>query len=300
MAKLFLTNATGYIGSAIARVAKEAGHEVVALARSDESAARLQEHGVRPHRGDLRQPESYRNVIRDFDVVIHTAADYEGDFPGTERKTVETIVEALKGTNKQFIYTSGIWVLGNTGPTPATEQSPTAPFAGLEWRPEVERQVIEANKQGIKTVVVRPGLVYGRGGGYFGSLFQQAKRNGELQYIGEGKNRFALVHIDDVARLYVAAAEKAVTGEILHATSGKSIPQREVIELVAKVAGIPGKVKSLPLVEARKKVGFYADGLTLDQDIQSPNAKRVLGWEPKGPELAQELQQNAKQPAVTR
>jgi nucleoside-diphosphate-sugar epimerase len=298
MAKIFLTNATGYIGSAIAKLAREKGYEVTAQARSDESEARLQEHKVKAHRGDLRQPETFTNVLKEYDVVIHTGADYTGDFAGTDQKATRAILDTLKGTNKQFIYTSGVWVLGNTGDQPATEETPTAPFAGLEWRAELERQVLEANKNGVKAVVVRPGLVYGRGGGLIAGQFQQAKKHGEVKIVGEGKNRFSLVHIDDTATLYVAAVEKKAENVVLHGTSGKTATQREVAELVAKVAGVPGKVRALPIADALKEIGFFAAGLQLDQNIQSPNAKKVVGWEPKGPELAQEIEQFAKQPAT--
>lgn len=299
MAKIFLTNATGYIGSAVAQLAREQGHEVTALARSQESAARLQEHGIKPHAGDLKQPDTFVNVVNQYDVVIHTAADYTGDFPGTDRKTTEAILGALKGTNKQFIYTSGIWLLGNTGDKPATEESPTAPFPGLEWRVEVEKHVLEANKNGVKAVVVRPAIVYGRGGGLFGSLYQQAKRDGEVKTVGEGNNRFSVVHIDDVARLYVAIVEKAPANVILHATSAKPIRQREVAELIAKQAGVPGKVRALPVNDARGEIGIFADGLQLDQHIESPKSKQVLGWEPKAAEPAQELAHAPKQPAAS-
>lgn len=297
MAKLFLTNATGYIGAAIARLAREKGHEVTALARSDESAARLQEQGVKPHRGDIRQPDTFRGVLPQFDVVIHTAADYTGDFAGTDRKVTEAIVDTLKGTNKQFVYTSGIWLLGNTGNTPATEESPTAPFAGLEWRADVERVVLESNKNGIKAVVVRPGLVYGRNGGYFNTLYQQAKRDGEVKIVGDGNNQFSVIHVDDVARLYLAVIEKSAANVLVNGTNGKPIKQREVAELIAKAAGVPGKVRSLPLQEARQIIGFLADGIHLDQNVQSPNARKVLNWEPAGAEPAQEIALQAKQPA---
>lgn len=298
MAKLFLTNATGYIGSAVAALARENGHEVTALARSEESAARLQEHGIKPHRGDLRKPETYRDIVNQYDVVIHTAADYQNDFATTDRNATQAILDALKGTNKQFVYTSGIWLLGNTGDKPATEDSPTAPFAGLEWRAAVEQQVLEANKTGVRAVVLRPALVYGRGGGWFGALYQQAKRDGEVKVIGEGNNRFSVVHIDDVARFYLAVVEKAPANVILHATNPKPIRQREVAELVAKQAGLPvSKVRTQPLQEARKELSIFADGLHLDQQIESPKAKAILGWEPKAPEPAQELANAPKQPA---
>ena len=298
--KIFLTSGTGYIGLAVAKAAKQSGHEVTALARSDESASKLEKHGIKPLRGDLRKPETYRDQLRQFDVVIHTAATNDRDFRPVDEQTVNTIIEALKGTDKGFVYTSGVWVLGNTGDKPVTEESPAKPANLVAWRPPVEQTVLDAAKHGVRSVVIRPGVVYGNGGGIVGQYFNHAKQHGEVVYVGNGENRWALVHVDDLGRLYVLAAEKAPAGTLLHGTVDKPAKQREIAEWVAQAAGVPGKVKSVSPEQATQTWGPYVEGLTLDQHIQSPNSKRVVGWEPKAPSLAEDLKQNSKEFATPR
>jgi nucleoside-diphosphate-sugar epimerase len=295
MAKYFLTSGTGYLGAAVARAAQQAGHEVTALARSEKSAARLQEQGVTPHRGDLKQPETYRDVLKQYDVVVHLAASDGPDYRELDERTVDTIAEALRGTDKGFVYTSGVWVLGNTGSKPATEETPTNPVPLVAWRPAVEQRVLDAAKNGVRSVVVRPGLVYGRGAGILGTLVANAKKNGYASYVGDGENRWPLVHVDDAGELYVLAAEKAPAGSLFHATYDDAPKQREVAELAAKAAGVAGKTKSESVTEAKQTWGPYAEPLTTDQQVHSPASKRVLGWQPKQPKLADDLAQNARE-----
>lgn len=301
MAKYFLTSGTGYIGFAAAKAAKEAGHDVTALARSDESAARLEEFGIKVQRGDIKRPETYKDILKQFDVVIHTAAAYGPDFAQVEEQTVKAVVEALKGTNKTFIYTSGVWVLGNTGDKPATEESQTNNALPLvAWRPQVEQHVVAAAKEGVKTIVLRPGIVYGNGGGIVAQVYEIAKATGNAPVIGNGDNRWSLVHVDDLAQLYVLAAEKAPAGTILHGSDEAPLKQREIAELVAKAAGVPGKVQVQTIEEARKNFGAFADGLALDQHVNAPKTRSLLNWQPKAAKLAQELTQNVKQLATPR
>jgi nucleoside-diphosphate-sugar epimerase len=298
--KIFLTSGTGYIGLHVAKAAKAAGHDVTALARSDAAAARLQEFGVKPHRGDLKKPETWRDVLKQFDVVIHTAATNDQDFRSADEQAVNTIIEALKGTDKAFVYTSGVWVLGNTGDKPATADTPPNPAKLVAWRPPVEQKVRDAAKQGVRSSVIRPGVVYGHGGGIVGQYFAHAKQNGEAIHIGNGENRWSVVHVDDLARLYLLAAEKAPAGTLVHGTNDQPVKQREVAEWVAQAAGVPGKVKSITPEQATQSWGPYVEGLLLDQYIQSPQAKRILGWEPKAPSLAEDLKQNVKEFATPR
>lgn len=300
MAKIFFTSGTGYIGSAAARAAREAGHEVTALARSENSIAQLQEHGIKAHRGDIKQPQTYRDVLKNYDVVIHTAAVEGRDFPQVEEQVVNTVIEALRGTQKAFIYTSGVWVLGNTGEKPATEETPTNPLPLVAWRPQIEQLVVAASKDGIRTVVVRPALVYGNAGGILNQLYINAKKNGQATYIGNGENRWSLVHVEDLARLYVLAAEKAPTGSILHGSDNKPATQKQVAELIAEAAGVPGKVQGQTIEDARNTFGVFADGLVLDQHIDAPNTRQVLNWEPTSRQIVDELKKPVKQLATPR
>nr|MBA3767894.1 NAD(P)H-binding protein [Acidobacteriota bacterium] len=139
--RVFLTGATGYIGRGVAHALRAAGHEVVGLARSDDAVSKLQARGVVARRGDLKEPESVSQAAREADAVIHTASTNDSAAPQADRTTVEAIAQALKGTNKPFIYTSGIWVYGDTGERVADEQSPLNPTPLVAWRPANEQLV---------------------------------------------------------------------------------------------------------------------------------------------------------------
>jgi nucleoside-diphosphate-sugar epimerase len=136
--------------------------------------------------------------------------------------------------------------------------------------------------------------VYGHGGGLIGGFLATAKTDGYARYVGNGENRISTVHIDDLAKLYFLAAEKAQPGSILHASNDKPIKLREVAELVADAVGVPGKVQSWPVEEARKVVGAVIDGFVLDQQVVSYNTKKNLGWEAKAPYVTEEIGQYQK------
>lgn len=287
MAKVFLTNASGYIGKAVAKAALQKGHTVTALARSPEATQKLEKIGVQPVHGDLKAPEKYLDAVRQADVVIHTAATNDEDFGKYDTLTVDSIIDALKGSNKKFIYTSGTWVLGNTGDIIADEQTPYEPLPFVAWRAENEQKVVAAAQQGVASVVLRPVIVYGGAEGIIENLIQQAQKTARVNYIDGGQNYWSLVHIDDLAELYVLAIEKAQPGALYNAST-EFLPAKEIAELVAKVAGA-AQAKSLPLEEARKTLSIFADAFALDQKIGAVKAKQELGWQTKAPKFADEL-----------
>ncbi|HEY9731850.1 MAG TPA: NAD-dependent epimerase/dehydratase family protein [Drouetiella sp.] len=287
MAKVFLTNATGYIGKAVAKAALQKGHTVSALARSPESTQKLEKIGVKPINGDLKAPEKYLDEVRQADVVIHTAATNDEDFGKYDTLTVNSVIDALKGSNKTFIYTSGTWVLGNTGDVIADEQTPYEPLPFVAWRAENEQKVVKAAQQGVKSIVLRPVIVYGGAEGIIENLIQQAQKTARVDYIENGQNYWSLVHVDDLADLYVLAIEKAQAGSLYNAST-EFLPAKEIAELVAKAAG-GAQAKSLPLEEARKTLSIFADAFALDQKIGADKAKQELGWQTKAPKLKDEL-----------
>jgi nucleoside-diphosphate-sugar epimerase len=185
--RVFLTGATGYIGSAIADALQAAGHQVTGLVRSDEGAGRLQKRGIMPVPGDIQTPESFLHVVRSSDGVIHAANTNDANASLVDRGVVEAIVSALEGSDKPFVYTSGVWVLGNTGSTPADETAPLNPIPPVEWRPAVEDFVLDSASRRVRAIVIRPAMVYGRGGGAV-AMMNGSANTGVVQYIGEGKN----------------------------------------------------------------------------------------------------------------
>src|SRR5258706_621281 len=192
--RIFLTGATGYIGGAVLEALVRAGHDVTALVRDNEKAARVAARGARPVIGNLGEPDSYRAVADAQDGYIHTAFDgSSGRGPAIDRIALETIVAAAKrprtagSTAPQtrfIIYTSGVWVLGRT-PEPAAENAPGNPIPLVSWRPEHEDYILKSRTDGLRTIVVRPGVVYGRSEGLVGDLFKAAP-NGLVRVVADG------------------------------------------------------------------------------------------------------------------
>ncbi|WP_019500981.1 SDR family oxidoreductase [Pseudanabaena sp. PCC 6802] len=290
---VFLTSATGYIGGAVAEALQAAGHQVIGLARSDESQAKLEAKGMRAHRGSITDPNSFMQVASEADAIIHTASTNGPDTPQSDRMTVEAVLAAFAGTNKTFIYTSGTWIYGNTGDAIATEASPLAPTPIVAFRPAIEQHILAAAQQGIRTIILRNALVYGRGGGVVSSFVKSAKEKGGVQFIGTGENRWQMVNVNDLADLYVLALEKAPAGTVLNAASGEAVKVRDAAAAAMRGAGVAGEPQSWPLEAARQVMGPLADALVLDQQISGARAKELLGWNPQLPSVLEDLERGS-------
>src|SRR5450432_661774 len=160
---IFLTGASGYIGSAVSEKLQAFGHQVSGLARSGASARKLDRLGAHAVRGDLRNGAAIADAARQCDATIHLAMEFSAEAPWLDRNAIDAILGALSGTGKPFLYTSGIWVLGDTGGQEADENTPLHPAAIVAWRPAHEQLVLTA--EGLRGIVIRPGMVYGREGG---------------------------------------------------------------------------------------------------------------------------------------
>lgn len=159
----------------------------------------------------------------------------------------------------------------------------------IAWRVELESFVLQARDRDIRTIIIRPALVYGRGGGIVAMMVQAGHQHGVIQYIGTGENRWTLVHVDDLARCYVAALEKAEPGSLFIAADDQVMQLQEIAEWGSRAAGISGRVQSWQLEEARAAMGVLADALALDQQATGAKAKQVLHWQPQAPSLIDEL-----------
>jgi nucleoside-diphosphate-sugar epimerase len=276
--KVFLTGATGYIGSGIADALLAAGHSVVGLARSDDAVRKLSAKGITPFQGDLNSPGNLSEAAAKSDGIIHTGTTNDGRI---DQEAVNAMLGALRDSSKPFIYTSGIWVLGDTGGKIADETWPPNPAALVSWRPGVEQMVLRAARTGVRSVVFRPGVVYGRGGGILADFARSARETGAARYVGSGENHWPLVHVEDLADLYLRAFQRAASGTLFHATDGATRRVREIAEASSFDAGAEGRTESWPLEEARKTLGAFADALVLDQLVSSEKAKTTLGWQPR-------------------
>jgi nucleoside-diphosphate-sugar epimerase len=288
--RVFLTGATGYIGTAVAERLRAAGHELTGLARSDAAAARLKSAGITPVRGDFSDPKSVGSAARSADGVISLATTYN---PAIDGPAIDAILEALAGSNKPFIYTSGIWSHGDTGGKVVDETSPPKPAELVKWRQAVEDRVLGGAKRGIRTVVIRPAIVYGRGGGIPAGFVESARKEGAARFVGTGENRWPFVHVDDLAELYLLALEKALPGTLLLGVSGPSYRVREVAAAASRGAGAGGKTVAWPLKEAKGKLGAYADALVLDQQASGRRAQELLGWRPHRPDVLEDVERGS-------
>lgn len=285
--RVFLTGASGYIGTAVADRLRSAGHDLAGLARSDTAAKRLQAAGIEPVRGDFSDPSSVRAAARQADGVISMATTYD---PGVDGPAIDAVLDALEGSNKPFVYTSGIWSHGDTGGKVVDETSPPRPAALVAWRQAVEDRVREGAKRGIRTVVIRPAIVYGRGGGIPSGFIESARKEGAARYVGTGDNRWPFVHVDDLADLFLLALERAPAGSLLLGVAGPSRPVREVAAAASRGAGTGGRTVGWPLEEARQKLGPYADALVLDQQASGRRAQELLGWRPHRPDVLEDIE----------
>jgi len=286
--KVFLTGATGYIGSAVADALLAAGHEVLALARSNENVKRLAEKLIQPWRGDLYNPETVATGAGAADGAIHCAFTTDANAPLADRAAAEAILDAYAGSGRPFIYTSGVWVMGNTSKD-ADETAPLAPAPVVEWRAGVEKLVLAGAARNVRTVVIRPAVVYGRGGGLVNGFERSARENGAALIVGNGENHWTFVHVDDLAGLYLLALEKAPPGTVLIAANGDPVRVRDVAEAASRAAGAGGRIHMVLADEAFLTMGPSVEGLVLDQRISGRRAQELLGWKPRHRSVLDEL-----------
>lgn len=279
--RILLTGATGTIGSAVARVLVDAGHAVTALVRKPAQATALERAGLAVVHGDLAEPDSYRAAASENEALVHTAMDYGGDTAEADRIAVDTLLGVLgRGRARRLVYTSGCWVLGDTGGKDAAEDASTArPAELVRWRVNHERTVLEADAPGAGTVVLRPGIVYGGPGSLTSAWYRRAVSKGAAPVIGDGENHWSFVDREDLARLYLALVESAAVG-VFHGVDNHPVRAREATAAASRAAGAGGRVERLELEEARASLGLVADALVLDQRLVTRRAGEV-GWAPR-------------------
>jgi len=275
--RIFLTGGTGYVGSAVLESLVRAGHRVDALVRNAEKAASVQARGAHPVMGDLAKAQSYAQAASAADGVVHAALDYSARGPATDRVALDTFLAPAAGRQRFLIYTSGLWVLGPC-PAPADESTPVNPIEQAAWRAPHETMVLESAGDALRTAVVRPGVVYGGSRGIVGDLLRDAA-NGLVRVIGSGDNHWPLVYERDLGELYLRLATTPGASGIFHANDAGDERVNDLVAAIGEHVKTTPSVRRVPLPEARKKMGAYADALALDQIVRSPRA-RAIGWQP--------------------
>lgn len=224
--------------------------------------------------------------------MIHAAASNDAEIATLDRQAVEIFLSILEGTGKPFIYTSGTWILGNTGNTISDENSVVNPTSLISWRAEIEPLVLAAKERNIRAIVIRPALVYGHGGGLVAMLVQSGLQQGVVQFVGDGQNRWTLIHVEDLAHCYVGALDHAPSGSLFIAADERQVfPLQAIAEAASYAAGVPEQTRSWALTDAQQMMGAFADTLVLDQQVSSAKARRVLNWQPQGRSLFDEVKE---------
>ena len=292
--RVFLTGATGFIGSAIVKELINAGHQVVGFARSDAAAKSLATAGAQIHRGELEDLDSLRSGAADSDGVIHTG--FIHDFSRMQavseidRHAIEALGAALAGSDRPLIVTSGTALI--TPGRVATEKDTSDFNVTAVPRLASEEAADSVAAHGVRVAVVRPSpSVHGDGDHAFvPALIGIAREKGVSAYVGDGLNRWTAVHRLDIAHLFRLALEKATAGARFHGVAEEGIAFRDIAEIIGKRLNVPVAAKSPE--EAAEHFGWVAPFAGLDCPASSQRTRELLGWQPKQPGLILDLERS--------
>jgi nucleoside-diphosphate-sugar epimerase len=300
--RIFVTGASGWIGSAVVPELLGADHEVVGLARSEGSAQRLEAAGAIVQRGDVDDPDGLAEAAADSDGVIHLAFQHEvawsGNFAAAaaaDRRAVVAMGAALAESGRPFVLASG--VLGLKTGRVATEDDGLVPSAEVRANPAGRRSAtalltLSLRGSGVRASVLRlPPTVHGAGDhGFVATLVDIARQRGVAGYVGDGTNRWPAVHRSDAARLARLAVESAPAGSVVHAVADEGVPFREIAQAIGRHLGIP--TASVPSADAVAHFAHLAHFVALDSPATAVVTRQLLGWEPTGPGLLEDLEQD--------
>ncbi len=282
--KIFITGVTGFIGGSIAKALVESGHQVAGLVRDDEKVEFLKKQGIEPIKGSLSDLATLSQAAQNSDIIVN-AADADN------REVVEVILSAIRGSNKTFIHTSGSSIVADASGGEFSEKvfdetMELKPHEEKVSRVAIDSLVRDSAKQGIRSIVICPTMIYGTGSGYkshsiqIPMLIKQAKKDGVARYIGRGLNVWSNVHIDDLVNLYLLALEKAQAGDFFFAENGKQ-ELKAISEEIGQILNLP--VESWTENEAVEAFGRGAAVFSLGSNsrVRALKARRDLGWQPK-------------------
>lgn len=289
--RVFVTGASGWIGSATVDELLGAGHEVVGLVRSDASAERVRAAGATPLRGDLDDLAALRRGAEEADGVVHLANKHDFEDMAAsnraERASVETFLDVLAGSDRPLLIAAG--AAGLTTGRPATETD-RSPFHGPDApRGGAENLVVDGAERGVRTISVRfAPTVHGTGDhGFVRILADLARTRGTASYVGDGSTRWAAVHRSDAARLVRLALEQAPAGSLVHAMAEEGVASREIAEAIGRGLDLP--VTSLAPDRAVAELGWIGMFFGMDMSASSTLTQQAYDWTPTGPTLADDL-----------
>ncbi|MCF0054872.1 NAD-dependent epimerase/dehydratase family protein [Dyadobacter sp. CY356] len=298
--KVFITGATGYIGGSVAHLLLKKGYQVSALVRKESDAEKLGALGIMPVPGTIHNMPVLRKATADADAVIHTA-DSDDFF------SVLTFLEELKGTGKTFIFTSGSSLVGDNakgekGHIVYSEDIPVQPRLEKLHRVAINDHILAAAKENVRSIVLVPTMVYGKGLGIkpdsiqVPMLIDIAKEKQAGVFIEKGENIWSNVHIDDLAELYILALESASAGSYFYTENG-SASLKDIAISISKMLGLQGKAESVSLDTAIEKWGPDASafGFASNSIVNSDKARTILGWKPKHSSILEDIENGSYQ-----
>jgi nucleoside-diphosphate-sugar epimerase len=293
--RVFVTGASGWVGSATVAELLEAGHQVVGLARSDHSATALEAKGATVLRGDLDDLDALRRGAADADAVVHLANKHDWSNPAesnrAERAAVETLAETLVGSDRPFVVAAG--VAGLAQGRPGTEADPSPAVGPDSPRGGSENLALDYVDRGVRTISARfAPTVHGIGDhGFIAYITATARRHGVSAYIGDGSAAWAAVHRSDTARLLRLGLDQAAAGSILHAVAEEGVPTRDIAEAIGQALDVP--VTSIAPEDAVDHFGFIGSFFAMDLSATSIRTRELLDWNPTGPTLLEDIKAGA-------
>ena len=291
--RVFVTGATGFIGSATVTELLAAGHQVLGLARNDAAAQTLERLGAEVHRGELADLDSLAAGARAADGVLHLAFIHDfhnyAESIEADRRAIQAMTRALEGSGKPFVGTSGTLLFGSGRAGTEADSLPTE--GHVHPRAAAEALVLGAATRGVRASLVRLApTVHGRGDhGFIPFIIQRARQNGVAAYVGDGSNRWPAVHRLDAARLFRLALDKAVPGSRFHGVAEEGIPMRAIAETIGRGLGVPAR--GLPPDQVAAHFDWMAGFVAIDNPSTSAITRESLDWRPDGPGLLNDLRE---------
>ena len=292
--RVFVTGASGHIGSAVVPELLQAGHQVVGLARNDAAAERIAARGAEVHRGDVFDPDTHLDAVAAADGVIHLAYDHSftdmAEAAAKDLRAVQAIGERLAGTGKPLVTTAGTLMLAIGAPGVVGLEQHALPGGP---RVDTENAVVALAERGVRSSVVRLApLVHSDldHHGFGPVLIRVAREKGVAGYVGDGANRWPGLNTRDAARIYRLALETAPGGTRLHGVESEGYAFREIAETIGKRLGLP--MASIPAEEAGAHFGFLGGLVGLDNPVSNEFTRKTLGWEPEHVGLIEDLEQD--------
>jgi nucleoside-diphosphate-sugar epimerase len=286
MMNVLIVGATGYVGSAVDEALSANGHRTFGVARSEPAQERLKARGTGIVPADAAKPNTLAKAVQDFDAVVYAVNVTDADPFTVDSQALRAIRKGLGGTEKTFVYVSNAWIYGASGPEAATETGPVNPPSFVGRRLELERATLEMTRLGVRALIVRGGIAYGKSAGIPAMFVQSARERGAATIVGDGNNRWATVGVEDLGRCIARAVEAGLPGRAYNATNDDRFTVREIAEAGSRGAGAGGATSFVPA----DVMGQLGECLALDQFVSSERAKEVLGWSATGPSILQELE----------